>query len=133
MTMSRERFRHYTINIESIDQGHWELCQGMDQCTALAKAGEVEKLFAAVPLLQAALIKHFEHEEVQMVANNYPFLRAHQDEHARMLEQIKNFAIKLEKKQFMSYYFPNELENLFLHHIDYADRSYGDYIEKMKK
>ncbi len=133
MVMTAARFVHYTIGHELIDNEHRALFSMMDEAIRLAKAKQMAELKAQVFVIQAALAEHFHHEEQLMQEAGYPYLEAHKQSHVMLQATMNSFVAKMKDTAFISYYFPAELEELFIQHIDYADRQFELFIEKQEK
>jgi hemerythrin len=133
MVMTAARFVHYVIGHELIDNEHRALFNMVNEAIRLAKALQITELKDQIFVIQAALAEHFHYEEQLMQEARYPYLEAHKQSHIMLQATMSSFVAKMKDMTFISYYFSTELEELFIQHIDYADRQFEDFIGKIVK
>ena len=128
--MNLARFQHYKIGVLEIDNEHWEICEMLNEAFALAKAGNFEGLVGLVERINEKLKARFDSEDRAMEKSGYPWLKALQDDHKKLITSIDSFLLKTRDTRYASTFFASDLEKLLLDHIDYQDRQYEEFLKK---
>ena len=121
--MNTERFRHYILGIDSIDNQHRELFNNIN---IISELYDKKKLtIKEFEILQTQLERHFREEEVLMKSVGYPFVLSHTEWHnqleAKIVEFIQRFNLS-DKKMIINF-----LEEMIINHIDNTDRNFSEW------
>lgn len=124
-----ERFVHYKINIPNIDTDHYEILFQMSEISRHASIGNFDGAFDAVLLTKKEMTAHFTKEEAYMLAINFTFVNHHISEHATILQAIDSVIHKMSvtRNVYLVNALSNDLEILFINHIDYFDQQYVSF------
>ena len=113
------RFSHYILGHAIIDREHREI---YDALIALWRTTPPDLYPEQIQHALSVSSAHFEREDSLMIATDYPFVRSHLEVHFDFEQKILN-VIKHPTK--------DNLEGIiaeFLHHIDFYDRPFVDYL-----
>jgi len=80
--------------------------------------------------LNAYALEHFRYEEERMRAGGYPQLAEHQEEHAAMLETVKDLQNRFKQGTLSQLEFMKLLKNWLTQHIQKSDKQYVPYLGK---
>jgi hemerythrin-like metal-binding protein len=135
--MNEERFVHYKIGHDQLDQDHWKLFKLMDDVIVDIRAKDYQSALNKIPHMNKALKDHFKHECEFMKSVAYPYKGSHSNDH----EKIQDILINLEQAlpKFKSNTsliteFPiSNIEDLFVKHVDNYDRQFINYITQNGK
>ncbi|MCB1918759.1 MAG: bacteriohemerythrin [Candidatus Competibacteraceae bacterium] len=74
--------------------------------------------------------EHFHDEEERMRANHYPKLAEHQEEHAAMLQEVREMQDQFKRGTLSQLEFMKLLKNWMTNHIQKSDKQYVPYLQK---
>ncbi len=126
--MTPERFVHYKLGNDKHDQQHWQLLLQMNAIVQDIKDGTFHP--ASLDKLLADLTNHFTTEVNYMVMSKFPYLRAHIDDHERMIRTLSKAIQDATSHQgVIASLLASKMEDLFTNHIEQFDRQYAAYID----
>ena len=104
-----------------------------EKLNALLRAlasGERMSVSLACSAMSAEARAHFEREEEQMLANDYPQRELHAGQHDELLRHLARISYKVTVN--MGYWSPaselSMLEQWFVPHLSYADQHFADFV-----
>ncbi|MBU0621417.1 MAG: bacteriohemerythrin [Gammaproteobacteria bacterium] len=119
----------HTVGIEEMDEQHRNLVYLVNRLSDALKHGESkESTMLMLDELLVATTHHFETESRYMTLHRYPDQKAHEEEHARLV----NEALQM-KEQFMDgreLLAKQSLKDWLLGHILYSDKKLAAYLRK---
>lgn len=131
MSMTRDRFVHYTTGIDIVDAQHWELFTTMDALIVQLKARDNTFVKEHIQHLCDLLAEHFRTEDAIMVAVKYPFIAVHRKAHGEQMAVMHNIEKQLQTPRgSLNEAYISNLSELFVHHIDAHDTQLSDFIVK---
>ena len=131
--MNKERFRHYKLGYEAIDNEHLEILILMDDAMIASKDRDIPKLNECLNHIKACLTDHFNHEETLMDKIDYPYKAWHKEVHARVSNSLsETFNRYTQNKNSVAAHIAltRELEKIIAHHVDETDRQLVEYLNK---
>ena len=114
----------YSIGIPSVDHEHQALITEINNTILECSVQSNSKLSLLDRLgeLQSQVAAHFALEENIMAARNYDELKAHKDDHERLLDDIRDLMDELESSDSLDLEgFSQRLSNWFLGHFGTHD------------
>lgn len=85
----------YSVNIESIDSQHQALVSIIGRLRGAMLEGKTRQIVAPLFTAMNRYAKyHFEYEEQLLEDNGYPDLESHRNEHAKLVEELKDLESK---------------------------------------
>jgi len=120
------------VGIEFMDKEHKELLQEVQDVLEsvdflIPSEEDIDKYL----ILEAMILKHFDHEELLMRQYHYPKTDEHIDNHNKILEKIERFkavfySTGLNKKQLQ--HIESEVNNSFIAHMLEEDKELEEYV-----
>lgn len=127
--MTKERFVHYKVGVQQLDEEHWYLCQMMDKAVELSKERNNEAVISMIKEIRSELALHFASEEAMMVSSEFPWLKSHVESHQAMLKGLDKMIGMIDTNEnYLCLSFARDIESMFVNHIDYADMQYSSFI-----
>lgn len=130
--MTPERFEHYKLNIQSIDDAHWDLLQRMIILKTLANNGGLGEALAMMDDLYDRFDKHFIEEEQYMADIHYPFIGTHKVAHNALRATLRKVTDHNSKYDAIPRWRINDLIEAFVKHIDFFDIQIADFKKASK-
>jgi hemerythrin-like metal-binding protein len=130
--MTPDRFVHYTLGINWMDNDHDILFQEMDELIRVLKNDDVESVQHKLDILLSTLIDHANNENTFMDDIRYPYSLPHKNAHRSLIESVSTIVETLTSRQpgTHSYALIDRLEEIFIHHVDDYDRQVAEYFRK---
>lgn len=128
--MTPERFVHYKVGVDCIDNEHYKMLTEMTDVVSTAKSGDVKLAKEKLEASFNSISEHFEREEKFMKAINYKFIDSHIESHRYILIKIREIINHLSEHGKMINDYARIFEDIFVGHIDYLDMQYADYIKE---
>jgi hemerythrin len=119
--MSPERFVHYKLDENGFDDQHLLIFQLVDSIIYNIKT--FVPVDADCRTLRVTLGSHFENELEEMTSVGYPFIKYHKTEHDKLLAVVD----VLERSKFKTLFELNSFSEVFVSHVDFADRNYFEW------
>ena len=124
--MTLDRFAHYKVNNNRLDDDHYSILTGMDSLIELSKVDSVKAL-NKLSSLASELAHHFADEEAVLSRKGFPYLDSHRTDHqklyARFMEINDHFRNDKINPVFIKFAI-TDFEERFVYHIDNFDRQY---------
>lgn len=128
--MTPERFVHYRVGVDCIDQDHFFMLKEMDTVISLTKSGEIKKAKEKFVKTLEFIKEHFTKEENFLESINYRYLESHKQDHKRILSVVSNIAENMETHSRLLDRYVSTFEDIFIAHIDRQDMQYSQYISE---
>lgn len=121
----------YTTGISGIDNEHEELIATINSFySKLTQQSDKEELINILNDIYGAIHAHFMLEERLMKKHGYDEYEAHRDDHARLLDDIRDIAMDLEKtSDFDEQQLKMKLNDWFLIHF----KTYDSRLHKLEQ
>lgn len=122
----------YSVEIPSIDQQHRSLVAIIGHLQAAMLEGRTKQIIAPLFYSMNRYTKfHFDYEEQLLEQNGYPNLLKHREEHARLVEQLKQLEARyLNGSLQAGAPLMQFLRNWLLDHICAHDKGYSEYLKE---
>lgn len=122
----------YSVSIESIDNQHRSLVAIIGHLQTAMLEGRTNQIIAPLFNAMNQYTKfHFEYEEQLMAENGYPGLSAHREEHALLVEQLKDLEMKyVNGSLHAGAPLMQFLRNWLLEHICAHDKGYSAFLRE---
>lgn len=125
--MNTDVFKHYTTGIIEVDDQHFKMLEMVEKISLLIKSRNTE----ATSLLICGFTKlsndHFRDEEHMMRTIEFPYLRAHCEDHKNLLNKIKPLINTADGTVFFGF---DVFFRDFVNHIDNYDLQYVPFYKK---
>ena len=124
-----------SVGVELIDQQHQELFTRINRLlSGLGEVGSAAELARTMEFLQDYVVLHFDAEEEQMTAYDYPFYREHKDAHVWFIKEVSEMAKELEARGASEELYVRAEKTLvdwFLSHVRKTDMKLGSFLKGM--
>ncbi len=126
-------FAYPSVGIASIDREHAILAHAHARVNQLINTErlDVASIDLALEHLLTALLAHFEHEESEMKAAQYPYLPVHRRQHQRALEQLALFMGRWHKQRniwALRDFIDGPFTDWFVRHIEVPDKMAAAFL-----
>ena len=120
----------YALGVPEMDTTHQEFIAMVNRLHAMTNSAEFKQGFAE---LIAHTKAHFAREDVLMSESKFPALGEHQWEHNRVLGELNQFQIRV-NKGFVAFgraYIQDKLPEWFAVHANTMDRALAVHLQKL--
>lgn len=123
--MNQEAFKCYMLNIPTIDKQHWELIALLNSLCHQRRSTDIFNENILIEIVKK-LQDHFVYEEQYMRNIEYPYLRFHLIEHAKIMIAMEDI-LKTKNTATDFTFIINDLKAGLIDHIDSFDMKISDY------
>ena len=129
--MKKDRFIHYTTNIESMDAEHWAILHVLDLIYTAIQDNDLLLIKSLSLNLNHLLDKHYNSEERYMHSIDYPFIKYHASEHIILKKEMDHIIHVISTMYTVSPitadWLVKKLDKLLIGHIDEHDMQYAKF------
>ena len=120
----------YNVRIPQIDAQHNRLVGLLNELYEAMKAGKGKEVLETILSDLANYVRvHFTTEEQLLNANGYPDYQAHCQEHARFVQQVREFQNQVSQNRMtISVQVSVFLKDWLINHILKTDQQYSDFL-----
>lgn len=128
--MNLESFRHYKLDIEKMDEQHFEiLCLVND--ISRSKICDRNIVLAKIQKLETIVDTHLKDEEAFMEEINFPYRKFHHEHHITMRSEIARIISFVRDTNQCMVSSIDKISDMFFSHVDHDDTQYGDYYKNV--
>jgi diguanylate cyclase (GGDEF)-like protein/hemerythrin-like metal-binding protein/PAS domain S-box-containing protein len=119
----------FRVGFKPIDEEHQQIVDMLNQLNvALTRQDSGETLAAQLEVIINYVLAHFDHEERFMREHNYPETFAHQEEHRRLINEMKYLKVRFfEGGELLVLQW---MKDWFLGHIVGSDKQLGEFLSR---
>jgi hemerythrin len=124
----------YETGISLIDSQHQALFAAVNRLADSFQAGtSAQQVKESLDFLVKYTDEHFQAEEHYMRELGYPGLAPHQDEHAKLMEQVRNLQARLADGKPVTMDVTIFLSDWLKQHINDSDMGYVDFVKEKNR
>ncbi|MFZ1377994.1 MAG: bacteriohemerythrin [Geothrix sp.] len=124
----------FETGVELIDAQHQGLFEAVNRLADSFKAGNAgNQVVESLDFLVAYTVEHFQTEERFMREDGFPGLAAHEDEHARLLQQVQELQGRLVAGQPVTMDVTIFLVEWLTSHISGSDLRYAEFVREKNR
>jgi hemerythrin len=124
----------YETGISLIDSQHQALFAAINRLADSFKVGDApQQVMESLDFLARYTDEHFQTEEHYMRELGYPGLASHLDEHAKLMERVRDLQARLAERRPVTMDVTILLADWLKQHIDDVDMGYVDFMKEKNR